>query len=506
VLPSLLSFGAALLLAYLLTPLVIRGAHQAGVLDIPIDERRAHKIPTPRLGGFAVLVAIWLTWMGLSVAKGSLWNPFGERYGDLIIGFGIGSGAIFVAGLIDDIRGLTPFLKLIAQIGATLTVVAYGLTPSAIALVPGGPEWHVGEFVGSCVFILWTVGATNAFNLIDGLDGLASAFALIALGVILANTVIITTEVSVILPLVIAGALLGFLRYNWNPARIFLGDAGSMTLGFILAIVSVIVATDANGVTYPIIPLFALAFPIVDTLIAMGRRWIRGVPFSAADGRHIHHQLRASGLTVVQTVKSLVLVFSFTALLGLTIVFAPSRFTMAVFLGGIPAVITMLIYGVRFLRYDEFTELANSAISVFRQARQIVRIKIHVNEAVVRIRVAKSIHQIQGVLDDLAVQTGLLEIEIIEPGHKESIMPRSQQIARANALPMRLDYSFVCTNGTTRDRVVLRLWRSTILEAPHAMERVIVRIGPAITVWFESYYQASRKKNGEDYIRTPMDG
>jgi UDP-GlcNAc:undecaprenyl-phosphate/decaprenyl-phosphate GlcNAc-1-phosphate transferase len=505
VLSSLLSFGAALVLVYLLTPLVIRGAHRAGVLDVPIDQRRAHKIPTPRLGGVAVFVAISLTWIGISVAKGSPWNPFGERYGDLIIGFGIGTGTIFLAGLVDDIRGLTPLLKLSVQIGATLAVVAYGLTPSAVAFVPDGPVWHAGEIVGTCIFVLWTTGATNAFNLIDGLDGLASAFALIALGVILASIALLQTGVSMIFPVIIGGALFGFLQYNWHPARIFLGDVGSMTLGFTLAVLSILVATDANGVTYPIISLLALAFPIVDTLIAIGRRWVRGVSFSVADDRHIHHQLRASGLTVIQTVRALVLIFSLIAVLGLTVIFAPPRFTVAVLLGGIPVAITAILYGVRLLQYDEFIELANSAISVVRNARQIVQIKIHANEAVSRVREATSIEEVRQILNRLAEQTGLLDIELIEPGQKERLTPPSQQIARADALPMRLDYSFAWSDGTLQERAVLRVWRSMDLEASHAMERVIVRLGPALTLWFRTHYRYSREIVQPSLGRTLID-
>jgi UDP-GlcNAc:undecaprenyl-phosphate GlcNAc-1-phosphate transferase len=365
--------------------------------------------------------------------------------------------------------------------------------------------WHAGEIVGTGIFVLWTVGATNAFNLIDGLDGLAGAFALVALGVILVSIAILQSGVSMTFPVIIGGALLGFLRYNWNPARIFLGDAGSMTLGFTLAVVSVLVATDANRVTYPIIPLLALAFPIVDTLIAIGRRWVRGISFSVADDRHIHHQLRASGLTVIQTVRALVLIFSLIAALGLTATFAPPRLTVAVLLGGVPVAIAAVLYGVRLLQYDEFIELANSAISVVRHARQIVQIKVHANEAVSRVGKATSIEEVREILNWLAEKTGVLDIELIEPGQKESLTPPSQQIGRADALPMRLDYSFTWSNGMLKERAIIRVWRSMDLEASHVMERVVMRLGPAVTRWFSTHYRYSRKTVGPGIGRTPMD-
>jgi UDP-GlcNAc:undecaprenyl-phosphate GlcNAc-1-phosphate transferase len=402
---------------------------------------------------------------------------------------------IFLAGLIDDIRGLSPRLKLIIQITAALVVVAYGLAPSAVAFVPESGVWNAGPTIGIGMLVFWIVGITNAFNLIDGLDGLASSFAIIAASVSLGSVFIIQANLPPAIPTVLVGATIGFLRYNWSPARVFLGDTGSMTLGFILSILTVISATDASGVTYPIIPLFALAFPITDTLVAMARRWVRGVSFSVADRRHIHHQLRALGLSVPQTVKILVVAFSGIAALGLITVFAPRRFTLAMIVGGVSLPAAAILYGLRWLQYEEFVEFGSSVQSALRHARHIVRTKIIANEAAMQIGRAGSVEEIREILDTLATRVGLLDIELIEPGQRERATPPSQQIAPLDALPMRLDYTFAASQSLTT-LVIIRLWSGAPSHsAPHVMERTVMRIGKAIETWYARRWVDSLHSN-----------
>lgn len=487
----LIPFGTAIVLAQLITPVVIRGAHRTGILDIPADDRRAHTTPVPRLGGVAVMMAVGLTWLTKSIIDDTWWNPFGSQHGDLLIGLAIGTGLIIFAGVIDDIRGLSPRLKLVVQIGAAPFVVAYGLVPDAIALVPGGPISHVGEVVGTGVLIFWIVGVSNAFNLIDGIDGLASSFALVALSVIVAGGLILGGGLSPMAPAVIAGGILGFLPYNWRPARVFLGDSGSMTLGFLLAVLSVVAATDANGVTYPIVPLCALAFPLSDTFIAMTRRWIRAVPFSVADGRHIHHRMCAGGLSVPRTVVTLVLTFMAIAGLGLAILWTPPRFTAAVVGGGGVLIMTILVSGLRWLGYVEFDELGDSVKAAVRHARRRMQVKIHATEAAARIDEATSIDQVRRILAALSEDVGLLDIELLGPGAKDTLTPPSQQIARLDALPVRLDYPFAFGTGSAEQRATLRLWGARgDTHDPQRMEAVAHRIGPAVQTWYVVHVEA----------------
>lgn len=491
----LIPFGTALTLSYVLTPLAIRGAHKAGILDVPVDERRAHSVPVPRLGGVAVFLAIWLTWLGQSLATSTIWNPFGPQFQDLTLALAIGSVFIFFVGILDDVRGVSPRIKLTFQACAALSVIAYGVAPDAIAIVPGTSVWHVGKLAGTSIFVFWMVGITNAFNLIDGLDGLAGSFALVASATLMLSIAVIQPGLSVAAPAIVAGATIGFLRYNWHPARVFLGDAGSMTLGFLLAVLTVVSATDADGVTYPIVPLLALAFPITDTFVAIARRWVRGVPFSLADGRHIHHQLRTAGLSVPETVRALSLAFCLIAGFGLTVIFAPPRYVMGILVAGVPLLILGTVYGMRWLRYDEFAELGSSITSLLRQARQIVRIKIYTNDAASRIKAANSIEDIQGILDSLAEQVGLIDIELVDPAKKDTTAPPSQQIARLDAHPMRLDYTVSWPSNSMNYRTTVRFWRGMDEDRHfHVVERVAMRIGPAVGAWL-----ASRPVNSESY-------
>jgi len=503
VLSLLVPFGAALILSYVLTPIVIFGAHRAGVLDVPSDERRAHSVPVPRLGGIAVIVSISLTWLGVSIGSGTLWNPLAPNDGTVFLGIVFGTGIIFIAGFCDDVRSLSPRLKLIIQLGAALVVVAYGLTPSTVALIPNTTTWHAGEVIGAGVLIFWIVGVTNAFNLIDGLDGLAASFALVATGVVLCSSLLMQGGLSPTLPTIIAGAIVGFLRYNWSPARIFLGDVGSMTLGFLFAVLTVIAATDVRGVTYPVIPLFALAFPITDTLVAIARRWVRGLPVSVADGRHIHHQLRRIGLSVPETVKALFMTFGSIAAAGLVIIFSPPRYALAFLVAGTSIPIAIILQGLRWLRYYEFTELGASLQSAWRQGWHVARIRIHADEAASRISRAKSPAEIREILEALTAQVRLLDIELLEPGQKDRATPPSQQIAPIDALPIRLDYTFALRNSPSH-RIVIRLWdRPNPTNRPHRIERVVARIGPAIEAWYADN-AATRAPEGTT-VPTPLD-
>lgn len=484
----IIPFGAALTVAYLLTPFVIRGAHHLGVLDVPTELRRAHKTPTPRLGGIAVAVAISVTCAGISFAPGASWRILTQGSGSQYLGFLSGTVIVFFAGLFDDIKGLSPRFKLIAQTIAAFLVVSDGLTPTALALATNGSAWHITEEIGAGLFVIWIVGVSNAFNLIDGLDGLAGSFSIIATGVTIISILIIQPQLSTMLPAIIAGAIIGFLKFNWNPARIFLGDAGAMTLGFVFAVLTVNAATSIGGITYPIIPLAALAFPLIDTLVAVARRWILGLPLSLADGRHIHHQLRLIGLKVPQVVTVLSAIFSCIACYGLLIVFAPSQFTLALLIAGAAISTTALLLGIRWLQYSEFTEFAYYLNSVLKNTPQVVRIEICGKRAAEKICQANSLSEIREILNGLAGQVGLLDIEIIEAPDRTSIKPPSQQISPANAPPMSLDYG-IALRQSDAHRVIIRIWNQPNSNTTsHAMERTIYRVGTAVKLWYSSKY------------------
>jgi UDP-GlcNAc:undecaprenyl-phosphate GlcNAc-1-phosphate transferase len=480
---------ASLLLGFCLcaalTPVVIRIARAYGLLDIPTDDRRVHRDPVPRLGGVAIFIATSISLaavMAFDAATGNSHSPLGR----LLPGVLFGCTIVFLTGLIDDIHGVPPRFKLLAQTAAALCVVAYGFTPQVIGLTPGGLTLDLGTPLGTSIAVFWIVGVTNAFNLIDGIDGLAGSFAIIALAATITTDLILHESVVLTLTVTLMGALFAFLRFNQSPARIFLGDSGSMTIGFFLAVRSVLAATDTAGVTYPLVPLFALAFPVVDTFIAMARRWLRGHPFSRADGRHIHHQLLALGLPPRRAVELLGFVFSGIAALGIAISFAPPRLTLALGTAGAIALFAILVYGVRWLQYSEFLEFGASMASVIRNARTVVQEKVRAQEIAQMIQRAQSLDQIRTLLAKLVDDTRVIDMELAELAEGlHSHGPPSQQLSRYDALPIRLDYPFAWQSTSGMKEMVLRVWCERPGSHTHAAaERLAMRIGPTLEQWF----------------------
>src|SRR6266480_4362152 len=216
----------------------------------------------PRIGGVAVFVsapiAIVLGALGKAGMSGAI-PHFPELSGSLVIA----SALLFFIGLFDDLRGVSPFLKILGQTAAALIVYRAGFSIEYVGLLPGHAV-HLGIFALPLT-VFWLVGISNAFNLVDGLDGLAGGVALIALLTIAAAALVFGNGSVPIYTVALGGALLGFLRYNWPSARLFMGDSGSLVVGFLLAVLAIKGATDRHHVTYGLIPIFALAYPLFDT-------------------------------------------------------------------------------------------------------------------------------------------------------------------------------------------------------------------------------------------------
>lgn len=478
---------AGFALGLLFTPAVIAVAHRYGFLDVPVDERRVHATPVPRLGGVAIFFA---TACAVAALFAFDWVKQGTQptvpLGRLLPGVMLGATIVFLTGLLDDLRGVAPRFKLIAQTAAALVVIAYGLTPASLALAPGGDVLNLG-WLGVPLLILWIVGVTNAFNLIDGVDGLAGSFALIGLATCVASDFLLHGPSVLTLTLAMAGAVFAFLRFNNHPARIFLGDSGSMTIGFFLAVRSVVSATAPDGTVYFIIPLVALAFPVTDTFVAIARRWIRGHRFSRADGRHIHHQLLALGLSPKRTVDLLGIVFAGFAVVGLSVVFAPPRFTLALLVGSGMLGFASVLYGVRYLQYSEFAHFGASVASVIRSARTVLQHKILADELANRINRAASLVEIERLLESHAELTGIVQVELLA-GRQNFIGPEGQMIAPPDALPWRLDYR-MGIGDHARSELLLRIWCASPKpgDSHGAAERFAMRVGPTIERWLQSH-------------------
>jgi UDP-GlcNAc:undecaprenyl-phosphate GlcNAc-1-phosphate transferase len=478
---ELLAGLLGLVVSSVLLPLVIRWGREQSLLDIPDDGRRRHAAPTPRVGGVAVFISVVLV---SSLLVGWEQMSSGAEPAPLWLALLIGAAIVFVTGLVDDIRGVVPVLKLIGHATAAFVVIAAGFRVDSIAI--SGPYTFSLGFASIPITVLWIVGVTNAFNLIDGVDGLAATFSLIGLLAVIIVEWMIQPAPSLIVTTAAVGAMLAFLRYNRHPAKVFLGDSGSTTLGYFLSVQLVTSATDLRGVTYVLVPVFALAYPLTDTAIAIARRWLRGHPFSRADGRHIHHQLLSLGLSPTRAVDLLGLVFASATVMGISVAFAPPRIVLALVTGGGLLLFTSLVYGVRWLGYHEFSEFATSVVSVVRNARSHVRNKIRAFDLASELSAAKSLEEVKLLLAGAAQELGFLEVTL-ETQAQHYVGPSYRRIAPRSLRPLRIDcpIAFELPDGSMRE-ATLRFW----CERPGSftyvgVERLATQLAPAVQHWLE---------------------
>lgn len=296
---TLLLIIFSMIVSLILTPIVIKVSHKLGVVDQP-NFRKVHKNPTSVLGGTVILLSFLLgIWLG---------HPIETEVKPLVIG----AVLIYLVGLIDDIYDLTPIIKLLGQVIAALVVVYYGVTIDFISL-PIGPTIHFG-ILGIPITVVWIVAITNAINLIDGLDGLASGVATIALMTIGFIAILQANIFIMMICSVLIGALLGFLFFNFHPAKIFLGDSGALLIGFIVGFLSLLGFKNITFVSL-FFPIVILAVPFIDTLFAMIRRVKKGQHIMQADKSHLHHKLLELGYSHRQTV---ILIYSIALLFSLS--------------------------------------------------------------------------------------------------------------------------------------------------------------------------------------------
>lgn len=315
-------FTIALSLSLILTPFVKKLSYKIKALDIP-NERKVHDIQIPRLGGIAVYLSFMAVFYG---AIFYFWESKG-LFADKIIllrGFALGSLVIVILGVTDDIIGLRPLFKLLLQLVAGIIVYAHGLQIKMVDL-PYFGELNLGFF--SFPFtLIWIAGITNALNLIDGLDGLAAGVTFIASMILFLVSLSQGNTETALFSVVLSGCVVGFLKYNFNPAQIFLGDSGALFLGFSLANFSVLGAMKSSTAVALLIPIIALGFPIMDTLLAILRRTFRAIQngeglsalrkIGDADKEHVHHKLMELGYThrgAVLVLYTLCLIFGIFA-------------------------------------------------------------------------------------------------------------------------------------------------------------------------------------------------
>ena len=323
-----LAFFIALAAAYILTPGVISLATRLGAMDAP-DPRKVHKKPVPRLGGLAIYLAF--TVAALSTVEMNM-----EMTGLLL-----GGTVIAIVGIIDDFKNLPAKVKLLGQIFAALILVAFDIRIDFIS-DPFGDFLYL-EYLAVPATIFWVVGLTNTVNLIDGLDGLAAGVSMIASVTIALVALQQGFLLVAVLTAALAGSAMGFLHYNFNPARIFMGDTGSMFLGYMLAGISIIGAVKSAATIALIVPILALGLPILDTAFAIIRRYRGGVPIFKPDRGHLHHRLLDLGFTQKQAV---LLMYVISAVLGLSDI-ALTEVSSSIAALIIVAVIAAVLFGAK---------------------------------------------------------------------------------------------------------------------------------------------------------------
>ncbi len=282
-----ITFFIAVIFALLFTPIAIMLAEKWGILDYP-GERRVHKVPIPRLGGAAIYLSFWLA----VFLRADINN--------VIIGIFLGSTVIFVVGIVDDMKGVRPQYKLFWQLLAALVPIAFGLTVPDLVTLPLIGQVRLGG-LGYAFAIFWIVGLVNTVNISDGLDGLAAGICFIA-ALILFWSASRIGQPAAFLMLALAGVALGFLFFNSNPAKIFMGDSGSMFLGYIIGTVSIWGLLKTATIVGVVFPLLVLGMPLTDVVFAIIRRKWKGLSIVRADRGHLHHRLLDAGLNQRQAV------------------------------------------------------------------------------------------------------------------------------------------------------------------------------------------------------------
>jgi UDP-GlcNAc:undecaprenyl-phosphate GlcNAc-1-phosphate transferase len=385
---SVLAFATSLIASLALTYLVRERATRAGIFD-PTDERKLHTRKIPRVGGVAIFLSVTVALAVLAVRGGFEGVGLASSKLTVIV---IGGAATFLLGLYDDLRQMRARYKFAVQIGIAIAIFAAGVRIDTIALPLIG-QIGFNPVMGLFFTIFWFVGLTNAFNLIDGLDGLASGAAMFALTTMFVVATINGQAGAALVTLSVAGATLGFLRYNFHPASIFLGDSGSLFLGFMLAGIGAISSQKGSTVVAIAIPLVSLGLPVLDTSLAIARRFLRGQPIFSADRGHIHHRLLSLGHSPRNVALLMYAGCAVLALGGMLLV------NQSGYVAVVLAVIGLgLGVVIQHLRYHEFDELARLIRRGARQ-RAVIGRNVRLREACLRIAGADALDAVFDILE-----------------------------------------------------------------------------------------------------------
>ena len=384
-------FAFSLGVSFVATRQVRDLATRRGWVSLPQDGRQVHQTPLPRLGGVAIFLAFsvsLIVWLGLSVKFPQLVQGLAPA---TLLRIYVPACLIFALGIYDDLHGAGAYLKFSVQAIAAIMLFAGGMRVLDLPLI--FRSYSVPWFLGLPLTVLWVVAVTNAFNLIDGLDGLAAGSALFSTMVFFVCALVNHSWLGSLMSVTLAGAILGFLRFNFNPATIFLGDSGSLFIGFMLSALALAEQQKTPTFVAVAIPVVSFGLPILETLLSILRRLIGGRPIFSADREHIHHKLLQMGFSHRQVVIVLYAVSAVFAMLSLFLLW-PTGSTLGLVLA---VVGTGVWLGVQHLNYLEFGELRRVAQRTIDQ-RQIVINNLSVRRAAEELKVARDFTQVRSVL------------------------------------------------------------------------------------------------------------
>jgi UDP-GlcNAc:undecaprenyl-phosphate GlcNAc-1-phosphate transferase len=466
----------------LLTPLVIRAAGALRLYDSPDGVRRLHASPVPRLGGIAVylstaIVSTGVFFIGTTVfVPGYVIAPHDAR---MLTGALVGASLLFLVGLFDDVRGLPPSAKFVAQVTAAVIAYYFGVRLGSVTLGYGAGV-PVGVLSAPLV-ILWIIGVTNAYNFIDGLNGLAGGIAIVAcataaiVGLTLQNIAVVVPAVA------LGGAMLGFLHYNFPKARVFLGDSGSMSAGFLLAVLLLESVEVPGPSVLVVVPILALFVPLLDVMLAIIRRWLRGVPLSGADARHIHHRLMALGLSQERTSIFLWVLALAMAAFGLLIALTAPYVATSIAMFGLVGLSILVIYGTNLLSYHELVVAGEVLLTAPGRVRRVISDQILALDLTARIQNARGIDEVSSLLSSTASNFGFLRMELVP----EKPLPHSSEGEAPPAWAWKLEYPLrpAIGDGSAPD-YKLAIWCSAEHNVrPYGAERAAKIIAPGLEQW-----------------------
>ena len=453
-------FAVSLVVSFVATRQTRDWATRRGWVFLPKEGRHVHETPRPRLGGVAIFLAFSISlvlWLGLSLFYPRLLEGMVAA---TVLRIYIPACLIFCLGIYDDLHGAGPYLKFAVQAIAATMLFAGGMRVLDLPLLFGPHTFP--WFVGLPLTVLWVVAITNAFNLIDGLDGLAAGSALFSTLVFFVVALVGHSWLGSLMSVALAGAILGFLRFNFNPATIFLGDSGSLFIGFLLSALALAGAQKAPTFVAVAIPVVSFGLPILETALSILRRLISGRPIFTADREHIHHKLLQLGLSHRQVVVVLYAVSALFAMLSLFLLW-PTGSTLGLVLA---VVGTGIWLGIQHLNYLEFGELRRVAQRTIEQ-RQIVINNLAVRRAAEELKVAHDFEQVREVLlaafdtnDFDAFEVLVKSLPGDAPGLRESSKPiqwsRFPQMASVSTMPSwKLTVDLVTTSNRRRGSLVI---------------------------------------------------